>query len=63
MYLGMTLILIGLAVFMGTITPSIIIVVFVLLMEVVFVRVEEKMLEQQFGSVWITYKKKVRKWL
>ena len=46
MYLGMTLILIGLAVFMGTITPSIIIVVFVLLMEVVFVRVEEKMLEQ-----------------
>ena len=63
MYLGMTLILIGLAVFMGTITPLIIIVVFALLMEVVFVRVEEKMLEQQFGSGWIAYKKKVRKWL
>jgi protein-S-isoprenylcysteine O-methyltransferase Ste14 len=63
MYLGMILILIGLAVFMGTITPLIIIFIFALLMEVVFVRIEERMLEQQFGSAWITYKNKVRKWL
>jgi protein-S-isoprenylcysteine O-methyltransferase Ste14 len=63
MYLGMILILIGLAVFMGTITPLIIIVIFALLLEVVFMRMEERMLEQQFGSAWITYKSKVRKWL
>lgn len=62
MYLGMFLILIGLAVFMGTITPLIIIVIFAFLMEVVFVRVEERMLERQFGSAWTAYKNKVRKW-
>jgi protein-S-isoprenylcysteine O-methyltransferase Ste14 len=62
MYLGMVLILFGLAIFMGSFTPIIIIVIFAILMELVFVRTEEKMLEKQFGPVWNTYKNKVRKW-
>ncbi len=63
MYLGMVLILLGIAIFMGTLTPLIVIVIFGLLMELVFVRTEERMLEEQFGATWFAYKKKVRKWV
>lgn len=63
MYLGMVLILFGLAVFMGTFTPLIIIVIFAILMEMFFVRTEERMLEQQFGPIWDSYRNKVRKWI
>ena len=63
MYLGMVLILLGIAVLMGTLTPLIVIVIFSILMEFVFVRTEEKMLEVQFGATWLAYKKKVRKWI
>jgi protein-S-isoprenylcysteine O-methyltransferase Ste14 len=47
---------------MGSLTPLIIIAIFVILMELVFVRAEEKMLKQQFGPVWDAYKNNVRKW-
>jgi len=66
MYLGMVLILLillGIAVLMGTLTPLIVIVIFGILMELVFVRTEEKMLEGQFGATWLAYKQKVRKWV
>jgi protein-S-isoprenylcysteine O-methyltransferase Ste14 len=62
MYLGMALILFGLAIVMGSLTPLIFIAIFVILMELVFVRAEEKMLKQQFGPVWDAYKNNVRKW-
>jgi protein-S-isoprenylcysteine O-methyltransferase Ste14 len=32
-------------------------------MEVVFIRVEERMLEEKFGQAWLAYKEKVRRWL
>jgi len=63
MYLGMALILLGIAFLMGTLTPLIIVVVFGILMEWVFVRTEERMLEEQFGVTWLAYKNKVRKWI
>ncbi len=63
MYLGMVLILLGIAILMGTLTPLIVILIFGILMEFVFVRTEERMLEEQFGETWFAYKKKVRKWL
>ena len=47
MYLGMVLILIGIAVLMGSLTPYAVIPVFAVLMEVVFIRVEERMLEEK----------------
>jgi len=62
MYLGMALILFGLAIVMGSLTPLIFIAIFVILMELVFVRAEEIMLKQQFGPVWDAYKNNVRKW-
>ena len=63
MYLGFVLILMGIAVFMGSLTPYAVIPVFVVLMEVVFIKVEERMLEEKFGEAWLEYKGKVRRWI
>jgi protein-S-isoprenylcysteine O-methyltransferase Ste14 len=63
MYLGFVLILIGVAVLLGSLTPWVIIPIYVVLMEVVFIQVEEHMLEENFGPVWLDYKKKVRRWI
>jgi protein-S-isoprenylcysteine O-methyltransferase Ste14 len=63
MYLGFVLILIGVAILLGSLTPWVVIPIFVVLMEVVFIQVEERMLEKKFGSAWLTYKKKVRRWI
>jgi protein-S-isoprenylcysteine O-methyltransferase Ste14 len=63
MYFGMALILLGIAILMGSFAPLLVIVIFVILMELVFVRTEERMLEEQFGPAWDAYKSKVRKWL
>lgn len=63
MYLGMVLILIGIAILMGSLSPLIVIVFFTALMELVFVRTEEKMLGQHFGLTWTEYQSKVRKWI
>lgn len=62
MYLGMVLILLGVAILLGTVAPLFVVVIFGVLMELVFVRTEERMLEEQFGATWLDYKKKVRKW-
>jgi protein-S-isoprenylcysteine O-methyltransferase Ste14 len=59
----MVLILIGIAVLMGSLTPYSVIFVFVVLMEIVFIRVEERMLEEKFGGAWSAYKGKVRRWI
>jgi protein-S-isoprenylcysteine O-methyltransferase Ste14 len=63
MYLGMVLILFGVAALMGSLTPFIVVVIFAAIMERVFVRTEEKMLAQKFGEVWEAYKKRVRRWI
>jgi protein-S-isoprenylcysteine O-methyltransferase Ste14 len=63
MYLGFVLILLGIAVFVGSLTPYAVIIAFAILMEVVFIRVEERMLQEKFGQAWQVYKKKVRRWI
>lgn len=63
MYLGMVLMLLGIAGLLGSLSPLLVVVVFAMLMEMVFIRVEERMLEQQFGTTWLAYKAQVRKWL
>jgi protein-S-isoprenylcysteine O-methyltransferase Ste14 len=63
MYVGMVLILIGIAVLMGSLTPYAVIPVFVVLMDIIFIRVEERMLEEKFGGAWLAYKEKVRRWI
>jgi protein-S-isoprenylcysteine O-methyltransferase Ste14 len=63
MYLGMVLMLIGIAVLMGSLTPLIVIAMFGITIDLVFVRREEEMLEEKFGSSWHAYKNRVRKWV
>jgi protein-S-isoprenylcysteine O-methyltransferase Ste14 len=63
MYLGFTFVLLGLAIFMGVLSPFAVVVVFPPLMEVVFIRVEEGMLDERFGAEWRAYKARVHRWL
>ena len=63
MYLGYVLILIGVAPIVRSVTPYAVIVVFAILMDRVFIRVEEQMLEQTFGPAWSEYAAKVRRWI
>ena len=63
MYLGMVLILLGISIVMGSLTPLIVVVAFGIAMELVFVRTEEKMLADRFGEAWRRYKREVRKWI
>ena len=38
-------------------------VVFAVLMDRVFIRIEERMLEARFGQAWLEYKATVRRWI
>ena len=63
MYLGFTLILVGVAVFLRTLSPYIVILAFVILIDTTYIRVEEQMLAEKFGASWETYKSRARRWL
>jgi protein-S-isoprenylcysteine O-methyltransferase Ste14 len=63
MYLGFVLILIGVAVFMRSLSPFLVIPVFGYLMDWIYISVEERMLADKFGQVWSNYTSKVRRWL
>ena len=63
MYLGYELILIGIAIMLRSLAPYVVIPVFVALMNRVFIRVEEQMLEEKFGVAWSEYGQEVRRWI
>ncbi len=63
MYLGMILILLGLAILMGSVSPLMVIPVFGVMLERIFISSEEGMLGEQFGAAWSSYKHRVRKWI
>jgi protein-S-isoprenylcysteine O-methyltransferase Ste14 len=63
MYLGFVLILVGIAIFMGSLTPWAIIPILAIWMDLIFIKVEERMLERTFGDRWLEYKKSVRRWI
>jgi protein-S-isoprenylcysteine O-methyltransferase Ste14 len=63
MYLGFVLLLIGAAITLGSLSPWLIIPIFIALMESLFIRTEERMLEAKFGAAWLDYKGKVRRWI
>jgi protein-S-isoprenylcysteine O-methyltransferase Ste14 len=63
MYLGFVLILIGVAILLGSLTPFGVIPLFVWLITVRFIHIEEKNLAANFGLEWSAYKVKVRRWL
>ena len=63
MYLGFVLVLVGVALQLGALTPWIVVLAFVVLMDVLFIRPEEDMLEETFGQAFLDYKRRTRRWL
>ena len=63
MYLGMAGILLGAAVFMGSLTPFIVLPAFMGLITERFILGEEAKLEAAFGRDYLDYKAAVRRWL
>ncbi len=63
MYLGFVLILLGIAALIGSLTPYVIVIGFAIFMHTVFIKFEEKKLEETFGAAWLGYKNKVRPWI
>ena len=63
MYLGMTILLIGIGFILGSIISFVGAILFVVAMEIAFITQEEKYLQEQFGEEFDTYRKKVRRWI
>lgn len=63
MYLGMVLILLGVAVLFGTVGPLLPIPLFIWVIQSRFIVGEENFLEELFGEQFLAYKRKVRRWL
>lgn len=62
-YLGMIIILIGVWIYLGSLTPVFIIPLFSWLIQELFITEEEKMLEERFGEEYKEYKATVRRWI
>lgn len=62
MYLGFVLILLGLSALLGSLTPLLLVPIFAAVMEVVFIRKEEKTMAATFGDRWNEYVGRVRRW-
>ena len=63
MYLGMLAILLGTSFFLGSLITFAFPVIFIILMEMIFIPAEEKNLKKVFGKEYSDYKKKVRRWI
>jgi protein-S-isoprenylcysteine O-methyltransferase Ste14 len=63
MYLGLILILLGVAIWLGTLSAFLPVPVFVWIIQRNFVRGEERFLEDIFGDEYVAYKRSVRRWL
>ena len=63
MYLGFLLILIGIAVLLESLTPFVVVPVFAVLLDRLYIVVEERMLAAKFGVKWQEYRQNTRRWL
>ena len=63
MYLGVTLALLGISIYIGNLLSILSPAIFFLIMNYYFVPFEEKLMEQIFGKQYMDYKKKVRRWV
>ncbi len=62
-YLGMVLVCVGAAIYLGSVSSFFIAFLFFFLLQKRFVLREEKYLEEVFGEEYREYKKKVRRWI
>lgn len=63
MYLGMVLILFGVAMLLGSAAPFVVIFLLAALLDRVFIAPEEQMLNDTFGEQFREYRRRVRKWI
>jgi protein-S-isoprenylcysteine O-methyltransferase Ste14 len=63
MYLGMMSILLGVAIFLGSLIIFAFPIIFIVIMEKRFIPLEEKNFETKFGNQYVDYKKRVRRWI
>jgi protein-S-isoprenylcysteine O-methyltransferase Ste14 len=63
MYLGMVLMLSGVAALLGTLSPWLVVPLFAAVIQTNFIRGEERFLEEIFGESYRAYKTRVRRWL
>jgi len=63
MYLGMFLMLIGVAILLGSIGAVFPAIVFIMIIRNNFVLGEEQFMEASFGQQYLDYKARVRRWL
>jgi protein-S-isoprenylcysteine O-methyltransferase Ste14 len=62
-YLGMILILVGVATLLGSLSPFLVAAGFAAIIEARFIPVEERMLAETFGEAWTAYCRGTRRWL
>ncbi len=63
MYLGMTLILAGIAVLLGSAIAFVSPIAFAIVIQIKFMPMEERALERVFGVQYAEYRKRVRAWI
>ena len=62
MYVGMVLVLLGLAVGLGSVTPAAVVVAFAWVLRR-FAIIEERAMAETFGDAYIEYSRRVRRWV
>lgn len=63
MYLGFLVVLIGVWALLGSATPLIPLIGFSLLTNYWYIALEERAMERKFGDEYLSYKRRVRRWL
>jgi len=63
MYVGLTLMLLGVVLLLGSVSSMIPVAVFPFVMDRVFIRSEEQQLAVTFGADWERYRSRVRRWV
>ena len=62
-YLSGIILLVGIATLLGSLTPFLLPLALLLILDRLYIPSEEKFLEELFGQAYLDYKKKVRKWI
>jgi protein-S-isoprenylcysteine O-methyltransferase Ste14 len=63
MYLGLVLLLSGWALWLGTVSPWLMVPLFMIFISVVQIVPEEQALEEVFGATYLAYRHSVRRWV